>query len=94
MTTEEQRDQRKERSGVVVSDAMNKTVVVQAERRVIHPLYGKVLRRHKKYYAHDENNEAKKGDKVVIMETRPMSKTKRWRLVEITSRADASEVTK
>lgn len=89
----ETRHVRKERTGVVVSDAMDKTVVVQAERRIAHPVYGKIMRRSKKYYAHDEKNEAKKGDKVVILETRPLSKTKRWRLVEIVARAGAgSEV--
>ena len=93
MATEE-RNLRKERVGVVVSDAMNKTVVVQAERRIAHPVYGKIMRRSKKYYAHDENNEAKKGDKVVITETRPLSKTKRWRLVEISVRASGNEVSK
>ena len=93
MATEE-RNLRKERVGVVVSDAMNKTVVVQAERRIAHPVYGKIMRRSKKYYAHDEKNEAKKGDKVVISETRPLSKTKRWRLVEITLRASGNEVAK
>ena len=77
----EPRNLRKERTGVVVSDAMDKTVVVQAERRIQHPVYGKFLRRSKKYYAHDEQNEAKKGDQVRIAETRPLSKTKRWRLV-------------
>ena len=85
----ETRNPRKERTGVVVSDAMDKTVVVQAERRIAHPVYGKIMRRSKKYYAHDEKNEAKKGDKVVILETRPLSKTKRWRLVEIVARAAA-----
>ena len=93
MATEE-RNQRKERSGIVMSDAMDKTVVVQAERRIAHPVYGKIMRRSKKYYAHDEKNEAKKGDKVVITETRPLSKTKRWRLVEITIRASQNEVSK
>ena len=93
MATEE-RNQRKERSGIVMSDAMDKTVVVQAERRIAHPVYGKIMRRSKKYYAHDEKNEAKKGDKVVITETRPLSKTKRWRLVEITTRASQNEVAK
>ena len=89
----ETRHVRKERTGVVVSDAMDKTVVVQAERRIAHPVYGKIMRRSKKFYAHDEKNEAKKGDKVVILETRPLSKTKRWRLVEIVARAGAgSEV--
>ena len=93
MATEE-RNQRKERSGIVMSDAMDKTVVVQAERRIAHPVYGKIMRRSKKYYAHDEKNEAKKGDKVVISETRPLSKTKRWRLVEISIRASGNEVAK
>ncbi len=93
MATEE-RNLRKEREGVVVSDAMNKTVVVQAERRITHPIYGKILRRSKKYYAHDEKNEAKKGDRVVISETRPLSRTKRWRLVEIAIRASGNEVAK
>ena len=87
----ETRNPRKERTGVVVSDAMDKTVVVQAERRIVHPVYGKVMRRSKKYDAHDEKNEAKKGDRVVITETRPLSKTKRWRLVEISIRAGGSE---
>lgn len=90
----ETRNVRKERTGIVVSDAMNKTVVVQAERRITHPVYGKILRRSKKFYAHDEKNEAKKGDHVVIVETRPLSRTKRWRLVEITIRASGSEVSK
>jgi small subunit ribosomal protein S17 len=90
----ETRNVRKEREGVVVSDAMDKTVVVQAERRIAHPVYGKVMRRSKKFYAHDEKNEAKKGDKVIITETRPLSKTKRWRLVEITVRASGNEVAK
>ena len=90
----EARNPRKERTGVVVSDAMDKTVVVQAERRIAHPVYGKIMRSSKKFYAHDEKNEAKKGDKVVIAETRPLSKTKRWRLVEIAIRAGRSEVSK
>ncbi|MDR0993118.1 MAG: 30S ribosomal protein S17 [Verrucomicrobiota bacterium] len=93
MTTET-RNLRKECVGVVMSDAMNKTVIVQAERRIAHPVYGKILRRSKKYYAHDEKNEAKKGDKVIIAETRPLSKTKRWRLVEISARASGNEVSK
>ena len=83
----ETRNVRKTRTGVVVSDAMDKTVVVSVERRITHPVYGKIMRRSKKYYAHDENNEAKKGDKVSIEETRPLSKTKRWRLVEIIEKA-------
>ena len=88
----ESRNMRKERVGVVTSDAMDKTVVVQSERRIAHPVYGKVVRRSKKYYAHDEKNEAKKGDKVRIVETRPLSKTKNWRVVEILVRAAGSEV--
>ena len=90
----EARNTRKERVGVVTSDAMDKTVVVEAERRLVHPVYGKVMRRRKKYYAHDEKNEARKGDKVVIVETRPLSKTKRWRLAEIVQRAGGNEVAK
>jgi len=90
----ETRNVRKTRTGVVVSDAMDKTVVVSVERRITHPVYGKIMRRSKKYYAHDEKNEAKKGDKVSIEETRPLSKTKRWRLVEVLSRANGNEVAK
>ena len=90
----EARNPRKERTGVVMSDAMDKTVVVQAERRLIHALYGKVIRQHRKYVAHDEKNEARKGDRVRIVETRPMSKTKRWRVAEILTRAEGSEVSR
>jgi small subunit ribosomal protein S17 len=82
-----QRGERKVRTGLVVSDAMDKTVVVQVERRGRHPLYGKSLRRRAKLHAHDEANEAKAGDLVRLMETRPLSKTKRWRVVEILERA-------
>lgn len=78
---------RKTRTGVVVSDAMDKTVVVQIEKTVRHRLYGKIERRRKKLQVHDESNEAKRGDKVRVMETRPRSKTKRWRVVEIMERA-------
>ena len=74
---------RKEREGVVVSAAMDKTIVVKNERRVRHPEYGKVIKRFKKFYAHDEKNEAKVGDSVLITETRPLSKLKRWRLVKV-----------
>ncbi len=88
----EARNTRKERVGVVTSAAMDKTLVVEAERRLIHPVYGKVMRRRKKYYAHDEKNEAKPGDRVRIVETRPLSKTKRWRLAEIVQRAGGNEV--
>jgi len=78
---------RKTRVGMVVSDKMEKTVVVSIERRVQHPVYGKMVRRTKKLKAHDEENSAKTGDTVRIMETRPLSKDKRWRLVEIIERA-------
>ena len=78
---------RKTRIGMVVSDKMEKTVVVSIERRVQHPVYGKMIRRTKKLKAHDEENSAKTGDTVRIMETRPLSKDKRWRLVEIIERA-------
>ena len=82
-----QRSSRKTRVGMVVSDKMQKTVVVSIERRVQHPVYGKMVRRTKKLKAHDEQNEAKTGDTVRIMETRPLSKDKRWRVVEIIERA-------
>ena len=78
---------RKTRVGMVVSDKMEKTVVVSIERRVQHPVYGKMVRRTKRLKAHDEKNDAKTGDTVRIMETRPLSKDKRWRLVEIVERA-------
>jgi small subunit ribosomal protein S17 len=81
------RNARKTRIGLVVSDKMMKTVVVSIERRVQHPVYGKMVRRTKKLKAHDEQNEAKTGDTVRIMETRPLSKDKRWRVVEIIERA-------
>jgi len=78
---------RKVREGVVVSDKMDKTISVQVEDRIKHPLYGKVLTKVSRLKAHDEANEAKQGDRVRIMETRPLSATKRWRLVEITEKA-------
>ena len=81
------RSHRKTREGVVVSDKMDKTVVVSVEDRVKHPLYGKVIRRTKKYKAHDENNACRVGDRVLLMETRPLSATKRWRLVEVLEKA-------
>ncbi|GHG45967.1 30S ribosomal protein S17 [Flavimobilis marinus] len=81
------RNNRKVRRGYVVSDKMDKTVVVEVEDRVKHPLYGKVIRRTSKVKAHDEQNSAGIGDLVVIMETRPLSATKRWRLVEIVEKA-------
>jgi len=81
------RTSRKTRIGTVVSDKIDKTVVVSIERRVQHPVYGKMVRRTKRLKAHDEKNDAKTGDTVRIMETRPLSKDKRWRLVEIVERA-------
>jgi len=85
--TAEARGFRKTREGLVVSDKMDKTVVVAVEDRVKHPLYGKVIRRTNKLKAHDEANEAGIGDRVLLMETRPLSATKRWRVVEILERA-------
>jgi small subunit ribosomal protein S17 len=81
------RTARKTRVGVVVSDKMNKTVVVEIERRFPHPLYGKMVTRTKRLKAHDEENAAKAGDRVRITETRPLSKQKRWRVLEIVERA-------
>ena len=86
-TTDNARAGRKVREGLVVSDKMDKTVVVEVEDRVKHPLYGKVIRRSTKIKAHDEANSAGVGDRVLIMETRPLSATKHWRLVEILERA-------
>ena len=83
----EARPYRKTRRGYVVSDKMQKTVVVEVEDRVKHPLYGKVIRRTSKVQAHDEANAAGVGDLVMIMETRPLSATKRWRVVEILEKA-------
>lgn len=83
----EKRGQRKVRVGTVVSDKNDKTVVVAVETLVEHPLYHKRVRRTKKFHAHDEKNEARVGDRVRIVETRPLSKLKRWRLVEILERA-------
>jgi small subunit ribosomal protein S17 len=82
-----ERNARKSRTGLVVSDKMDKTVVVAIERRVPHPIYGKMITRTKRLKAHDEENSAKVGDTVRIVETRPLSKDKRWRLVEIVNRA-------
>ena len=86
-STANPRAQRKVREGLVVSDKMDKTVVVEVEDRVKHALYGKVLRRTVKLKAHDEQNECGIGDRVQIMETRPLSATKRWRVVEILEKA-------
>jgi small subunit ribosomal protein S17 len=82
-----ERPRRKVREGYVVSDKMNKTVVVSVEDRVKHPLYGKVMRRTSKLKAHDEQNACGIGDRVLLMETRPLSATKRWRVVEILEKA-------
>lgn len=82
-----ERNYRKSRVGVVVSDKMDKTIVVAVKDKVLHPLYGKTVNRTTKFKAHDENNECGIGDRVRIMETRPISKDKRWRLVEIVGKA-------
>ncbi|HAM16382.1 MAG TPA: 30S ribosomal protein S17 [Eggerthellaceae bacterium] len=84
---EETRNSRKVRQGVVVSDANDKTIVVQIKERKAHPIYKKMMTTTKKFHAHDENNEAHIGDTVRIMETRPLSKMKRWRLVDIIEKA-------
>ena len=81
------RARRKVRTGVVVSDAMDKTVMVRIDRQVRHALYGKTVRRSSKLAAHDETNDAHVGDTVRVMETKPLSKSKRWRVVEIVERA-------
>jgi len=81
------RGRRKVRVGTVVSDRMDKTVVVAVERMMRHPLYGKTVKRTKKFHAHDENNECRVGDVVEIMETRPLSKTKRWRVARVIQKA-------
>jgi small subunit ribosomal protein S17 len=86
-TNSKPRGRRKVREGLVVSDKMDKTVVVEIEDRVKHPLYGKVLRRTSKLKAHDEQNACGIGDRVSLMETRPLSATKRWRVVEILEKA-------
>ena len=83
----EQRGIRKERVGVVVSDKMDKTIVVEIRTRVKHPLYGKIMNRTTRFKAHDENNDCGIGDTVRVMETRPLSKDKNWRLVEIVEKA-------
>ncbi|MEN8375238.1 MAG: 30S ribosomal protein S17 [Gemmatimonadota bacterium] len=82
-----ERGRRKVRQGTVVSDRMDKTVIVAVERRTAHPLYGKMITRTKKYHAHDEANDVRAGDVVRIEETRPLSRTKRWRVVEVIERA-------
>ncbi|CAN5881511.1 MAG: 30S ribosomal protein S17 [Actinomycetota bacterium] len=81
------RGERKTRQGVVVSDKMDKTVIVKVERRTTHPLYRKTVTRSERLHAHDETNDVRQGDRVRIAETRPLSKTKRWRVVEVLERA-------
>lgn len=83
----EKRNLRKERIGIVTSDKMDKSIVVSVERKVKHPKYGKFVKNTTKFVAHDEKNDSNEGDTVRIMETRPLSKTKNWRLVEIVERA-------
>lgn len=83
-----ERTRRKSRTGVVTSNKQEKTVTVSVERRFPHPLYGKQVKRTKKYHAHDETNEYRVGDTVRIVETRPLSKTKRWRVVELIERPE------
>lgn len=82
-----ERNLRKSRTGTVVSDKMDKTVVVAIQDRVMHPLYKKIVKRTKKFKAHDENNECKIGDRVLIVETRPLSKDKNWRVTQIVEKA-------
>lgn len=82
-----ERNLRKQRTGIVVSNKMDKTITVMVEGRVKHPIYGKFMKRSKKFTAHDEANDCNEGDLVRIMETRPVSKNKRWRLIEIIERA-------
>ena len=84
---------KKKRVGIVLSDKMDKTVVVKIERTIRHPLVGKVIKRATRFKAHDEKNECKIGDKVLICETRPLSKDKRWRVVEILQKAEVHDVT-
>ncbi len=84
---------RKTRVGSVVSDGREKTIVVSVERRFAYPLYGKLVKRHKKYHAHDQDNQAREGDVVRIAETRPLSKLKRWRLVEVIRKAESRDPT-
>lgn len=86
MPTEARNNNRKKRIGVVTSDKMQKTIVVQIRRKALHPLYGKVIEKAAKFKVHDEKNEAKTGDRVLIQETRPLSRDKRWTLVEVLAR--------
>jgi small subunit ribosomal protein S17 len=88
--TKEARTHRKERTGEVISDKMDKTIVVRVERRFQHPKFKKVVTSFKKFYAHDEKNEAKVGDVVLITETRPLSKSKSWRLVQVVEKNETA----
>jgi len=81
------RANRKKFVGIVISDKMDKTVVVRVERKKLHPRYKKIIKTYRKFYAHDENNEAREGDKVLIMESRPLSKLKRWVVIKILEKA-------
>jgi small subunit ribosomal protein S17 len=85
--TTAERARRKTRTGVVLSDKMDKTVLVRIDRKVKHPVYGKIVKRSSKLAAHDEQNDAHVGDTVRVMETRPLSKSKRWRVIEVVERA-------
>lgn len=87
MSEQIERNDRKQRIGRVVSDRMNKSITVAVDRQIKHPIYGKFITKTKKYMTHDEENEARPGDLVRIMETRPYSKTKRWRLLEVIEKA-------
>ena len=87
MVQMETRNLRKTRTGVVISDKIEKSIVIAAKFKEMHPIYGKFVQKTKKYHVHDENNEAHVGDTVLVMETRPLSKTKRWRLVQIIEKA-------
>ena len=82
-----ERNNRKVREGIVVSDKMDKSIVIKVERKMKHPIYGKFLKRSTKFMAHDEKNECRIGDRVKIMETRPLSKNKCWRLIEVVEKA-------
>ena len=84
---QETRNLRRTITGVVTSNKMDKSITIAGERKIMHTKYGKFLKKTKKYHAHDEANDAKVGDKVIIMETRPLSKLKRWRLVDVVERA-------
>ena len=91
MQQEQVRDNRKQKQGVIVSNKMQKTVVVKVDRKFRHPQYDKVVVRSKKYYAHDESGLLQMGDVVSIMETRPLSKLKRWRVTEVVQKAQAKD---